>query len=147
MDSNDKKPIAPKEDNISDSRDNCISETSSTTPGNFKLIFCLLFSSCCVLVLALALWPYNSNCRIQILTHTIKMLSLLSLCLTQFLFQFSFFLPASIILPASFPFYLLLFFFIYSHFSILLYSLCPISHTHIHTLLSGHSPSQGLAVF
>lgn len=39
------------------------------------------------------------------------MLSLLSLCLTQFLFQFSFFLPASIILPASFPFYLLLFFF------------------------------------
>lgn len=58
----------------------------------------------------LALWPYNSNCRIQILTHTIKMLSLLSLCLTQFLFQFSFFLPASIILPASFPFYLLLFF-------------------------------------
>lgn len=94
MDPNNRKPRAPGEDNISDSRDHCISDTSSTDPGNVKLIFSLLFSSCWALVTVSCSLVCNSNCRIQIFAPTRHFLPSLShfLPISHFL-KFTFFVP------------------------------------------------------
>lgn len=110
---------------------------------------CCSFSSCCVLVLAFALWPYNSNYRMQILAHTIELLSLsLSYTHTHFLHLPNLLYQPSLSVPIFLsvsPFFLLPFspslprflptfhFLTYCHFSILPHSLCPLLHTRIPT--------------
>lgn len=162
VDSNNIKPSAPGEDNISDSRNNYILDTSSTAPGNFKLTFSLLFIQLllCPGFSLLLFGPIiNSSYRMQVLAHTIELFSLSlththtfspppqpslptpSFCL-HFSFSFPFLPPAFLTLSASFPSYLP-----FSHLLSFLHTptllMPPSTYTYIHTILSGHFPLSG----
>lgn len=61
VDPKDKMPGAPEEDNISDSRDNCLPDASSTALDNFKLTLSLWAILGSLLSSHRALFPISSS--------------------------------------------------------------------------------------